>query len=107
MGVILVFIGSLLLYAKSKHFPEFLNFVGIRARQKPVLTRAVAYIAFLLSILIFTVQFDFATALVIFMITVMLMNDIRKCCVCGKISKEHNLVCVESGFQHVSTVSKC
>lgn len=72
MGVILVFIGSLLLYAKSKHFPEFLNFVGIRARQKPVLTRAVAYIAFLLSILIFTVQFDFATALVIFMITVML-----------------------------------
>ncbi|MBS9460912.1 hypothetical protein KIM67_00715 [Flagellimonas sp. 389] len=72
MGVILVFIGSLLLYAKSKHFPQFLNFVGITARQKPVLTRVVAYIVFLLSILIFTVQFDFATALVIFMITVML-----------------------------------
>ncbi|MEM9361859.1 MAG: DUF3325 family protein [Bacteroidota bacterium] len=72
MGIVLIFLGCFLLYAKSKHFPKRFETIGDKMRHKPVLTRWIGYLLFLVSASIFVYQFGLGTGLIAFFITVLL-----------------------------------
>ncbi|BFP40766.1 hypothetical protein FGF1_16110 [Flavobacteriaceae bacterium GF1] len=71
MGIILVFLGCSLLYAKSKHFPDYFANFKRRARENPKSLRLISYGMFLLSMVVLCLQNGVATGLVIFLITLM------------------------------------
>lgn len=71
MGIILVFLGCFLLYAKSRHFPNYYPNLKKRAAGNPKVLRWISYGMFLLSVTIFCLQNGVATGLVIFLITLM------------------------------------
>ena len=72
MGIVLIFFGCFLLYAKSKHFPKRLQHLGSRLRKNTVQTRLVGYALFLGAYLILVSQFGWATGFVVFLITITL-----------------------------------
>ena len=63
MGIVLIFLGCFLLYAKSKHFPKRLQHLGSRLRKNAL---------FLGAYLILGSQFGWATGFVVFLITITL-----------------------------------
>ena len=71
MGILLVFLGSFLLYIKSKHIPAFLGRIGEMASAKPAITRGGGYLLFFIAMILLTKSYGFWTGLVIFMITLM------------------------------------
>ncbi len=71
MGILLVLLGSFLLYVKSKHVPVFLGWIGEIAKAKPAITRWGGYLFFFVAIILLTKSYGFWTGLVIFMITLM------------------------------------
>jgi len=71
MGIVLIFIGSFLLYAKSKHFPDFLSGLGSKLKARHSVNRFIAYFLFVISLVLLGYEFGFWTGLVIFIITVM------------------------------------
>ncbi|MEO0573066.1 MAG: hypothetical protein AAF039_15265 [Bacteroidota bacterium] len=71
MGIVFVFLGCFLLYAKSKHIPDFLSRFGDNVRTKPMVTRILAYFLFLLAIVVLGNSYGFWTGFVIFLMVLM------------------------------------
>lgn len=71
MGIMLVLLGSFLLYAKSKYIPAFLGRIGEFTKTRPTITRIGSYVLFFLAIVLLTKSYGFWTGLVIFSITLM------------------------------------
>ncbi|MEM9649889.1 MAG: hypothetical protein AAF969_15530 [Bacteroidota bacterium] len=71
VGIVLIFVGCFILYAKSKHFPKHLRKIGGIAKVRPNQQRWIAYGLFAIATAILALQYGFFTGLVIFMITVM------------------------------------
>ncbi|WP_367279573.1 DUF3325 family protein [Ulvibacterium sp.] len=71
MGIILIFLGCFLLYAKSKHVPRYFSRIEAWAKQQPKKTRLLAYGLFALSVVIFCWQNGIATGLVAFLVALM------------------------------------
>ncbi|MEM6893489.1 MAG: DUF3325 family protein [Bacteroidota bacterium] len=72
MGIVLIFLGCFLLYAKSKHFPKRLQHLGNRLRKNTVQTRLVGYLLFVGAYLLLGSQLGWATGFVVFLITLIL-----------------------------------
>ncbi|MEM1259848.1 MAG: hypothetical protein AAGH81_15070 [Bacteroidota bacterium] len=71
MGIVLIFFGCFILYAKSKHIPDFLSKFGDRLRTKPTVTRIAAYFLFLLAVVVLGNSYGFWTGLLIFLMVLM------------------------------------
>lgn len=72
MAIVLIFLGCFLLYAKSKHLPVFLEAIGNKAKKRPKITRLVAYMAFVLALLVLAYRYGFFTGSIIFFTALML-----------------------------------
>ncbi len=72
MAIVLIFLGCFLLYAKSKHFPKRMEHWALQLKSKPVRTRIFGYTLFVASFTILSLQFGFATGIVIFIMAVLL-----------------------------------
>lgn len=71
MGILLIVLGCLLLYSRSKYFPAALEKIFGSFRGKPGVLRIVAYLFFVASAIILMVGYGPATGLLIFLITLM------------------------------------
>ena len=71
MGILLVFLGSFLLYVKSKYVPAFLGRISEMAKAKPAITRWGGYLLFFIAMILLNKSYGFWTGLVIFIITLM------------------------------------
>ena len=71
MGILLAFLGSLMLYGKSRYFPKYLVLPSIPSVKKQV-WRLIAYLLFALSLYVYYKQLGFGTALVVWSMSLML-----------------------------------
>lgn len=71
MGILLIFLGCFLLYAKSKYVPKDLANIEKWTRANPLGTRLIVYALFVTSIIVLCLQNGLATGLVIFLFALM------------------------------------
>ncbi len=71
MAIILVLFGCLLLYSKSKYSPLFLSRQRVKVPLKKKYIRLMAYVFFIISIILLTLQLGFWTGLVTFLMVLM------------------------------------
>ncbi len=71
MSIVLIFLGCIALYAKSKNFPEHFSNLLKRSKIKKTAWRGIGYLFLVLGAIVLMVQYGLATGLVIFLITLM------------------------------------
>lgn len=71
MSIVLVFFGCLLLYAKSKHFPDHYSNIALKLKGQENRLRIGAYLLFLLANVALIYQYGWATGLTVFLIVLM------------------------------------
>ncbi len=72
MAIATVFMGSLLLYGKSKYFPENLIYLQNLLSRNIVLTRIFGYVLLAISAFLFSHQYDIATGVIVFLAALLL-----------------------------------
>ena len=69
MAVLLIILGCLIIYGKSRYFPDNLSYLRNQLKKKPKIVRSLGYLLFLGSYLLFSNQLGWGTAIVVFITT--------------------------------------